>query len=376
MSIIKNSQMKKTLFLLLVMAVAASCAREPKFTITGSIDGAANETVVLQKRISGGYEVIDSAILENGAFEMTGTIEYPQMVNLAVRGKRGGLNFYIENSDISIHGHIDSIYMASVSGSQTQAEFDEYKAAFDESNAEMTKIYDRYRQARMEGNTELAASIEKELEDLDAKQTELKKEYIVNNPASYVTPVVLNDISYYLEADEMESLLGKIDTTLNKVQIIKNLQERLIALKSVTTGQKAPDFTLNDADGNPVSLYSKLGGDTKLLLVDFWAAWCGPCRQENPNVVKVWKEFNEKGFDVFGVSLDRNKEDWLKAISDDNLTWTHVSDLKYWDCAPAKLYAVSAIPSNFLLDGEGTIVGHNLRGEALGEKVKEILDTK
>ncbi|NLE34841.1 MAG: TlpA family protein disulfide reductase, partial [Bacteroidales bacterium] len=138
-------------------------------------------------------------------------------------------------------------------------------------------------------------------------------------------------------------------------------------------GQKAPDFTLNDVDGNPVSLYSKLGGDTKLLLLDFWAGWCGPCRQENPNVVKVWKEYNKKGFDVFGVSLDRTREDWLKAIEDDNLTWTHVSDLKFWDCAPARQYAVSAIPANFLLDGNGIIVGHNLRGDALGEKVKELL---
>jgi peroxiredoxin len=372
----KKSQMKKTVILLLVMVLAASCAREPKFTITGTIDGAANETVVLQKRIPGGYQVIDSAVLENGAFAMNGVIDYPQMVNLAIKDKRGGLNFFIENSDIIIQGHADSLYLASVTGSQTQAEFDTYKAAFDESNSEMSEIYDRYRQARMEGNNELAASIEKELEALDAKQTELKKEFIANNPGSFVTPIVLSEISYYLEANELESILSKVDTSLNKVQTIKTLQERLVALKAVAIGQKAPDFTLNDADGNPVSLYSKLGGNTKLLLVDFWAAWCGPCRQENPNVVKVWKEYNKKGFDVFGVSLDRSKDDWLKAIKDDNLTWTHVSDLKYWDCAPAKKYAVSAIPSNFLLDGEGVIVGHNLRGEALAQKVKEVLDTK
>jgi len=368
--------MKKTFILLLVMTLAVSCAKEQKFKITGTIDGSANETIVLQKRIPGGYEVIDSAVIENGAFEMNGVIDYPQMVNLALKNKRGGLNFFIENSDIIINGHADSLYLASVTGSQTQAEYDTYKAAFDESNSEMSKIFDRYRQARMEGNNELASSIEKELEALDARQTELKKEFINNNPASYVTPAVLSEISYYLEADELESLLVKLDTSLNKVQIIKTMQERLVSLKAVAIGQKAPDFTLNDADGNPVSLYSKLGGNTRLMLVDFWASWCGPCRQENPNVVKVWKEYNKMGFDVFGVSLDRSKDDWQKAIKDDNLTWTHVSDLKYWDCAPAKMYAVSAIPSNFLLDGEGIIVGHNLRGEALAEKVKEILNTK
>jgi peroxiredoxin len=368
--------MKKTIILLLAVVVSASCARDPKYRLTGTIDGAGNETVILQKRIPGGYEVLDSTALENGTFVMEGAVAYPQMVNLAIKGKRGGLNFYIENSDITIHGHADSLYTGSVTGSATQAEFDAYKALFDETNAQMMKIYDSYRAARMEGNEELAASIEKELEALDTKQNDLRKEFIANNPASYVAPSVLGELAYYLDAAELEALLGKLDTSLNKVQSVITMKERLVQLKAVAIGQKAPDFTLNDVDGNPVSLYSKIGGDTKLLLVDFWAAWCGPCRQENPNVVKVWNEYNKKGFDVFGVSLDRTKEDWVKAIQDDKLTWTHVSDLKYWDCAPAKLYAVSAIPSNFLLDADGVIIGHNLRGDALAQKVKEILDTK
>jgi peroxiredoxin len=368
--------MKKTIILLLVAVVAASCAKDPKFVISGTLEGAGNETVILQKRIPGGYEGIDTAVIENGAFRMEGVVAYPQLVNLIIQGKRGGLNFYVENSEITVHGHVDSLYLASVSGSATQAEFDSYKALFDESNAEMTEIYDRYRAAKMEGNEELASSIEKELEALDTKQGDIRKEFIANNPTSYVAPAVLSELAYYLEADEMESLLAKLDTSLNKVQSVMTMKERLVQLKAVALGQKAPDFTLNDVDGNPVSLYSKLGGDTKLLLLDFWAAWCPPCRQENPNVVKVWKDYNKLGFDVFGVSLDRTKEDWVKAIADDNLTWTHVSDLKYWDCAPAKQYAVSAIPANFLIDGNGIIVGHNLRGDALAEKVKELLDTK
>jgi len=367
--------MKKTIILLLAAAVAVSCAREPKFRVTGTIDGAGNETVILQKRIAGGYEIIDSTALENGTFTMEGVVDYPQMVNLAIKGKRGGLNFFLENSDITIHGHADSLYTGSVSGSVAQSEFDGYVALFNDTNGEIKGIFERYRAARMEGNEELASELEKELDALDSKQNDIKMEFIANNPSSYVTPVVLSDMSYYLDAAELEGLLGKLDTSLNKVQSVITMKERLVQLKAVAIGQKAPDFTLNDVDGNPVSLYSKLGGDTKLLLLDFWAGWCGPCRQENPNVVKVWKEYNKKGFDVFGVSLDRTREDWLKAIEDDNLTWTHVSDLKFWDCAPARQYAVSAIPANFLLDGNGIIVGHNLRGDALGEKVKELLGT-
>jgi peroxiredoxin len=174
-----------------------------------------------------------------------------------------------------------------------------------------------------------------------------------------------------MEGSEIESYINAMDTAVASTDLIKNLKERVIKMKTVEIGKKAPDFTLSDPEGNPISLYSKLG--PKLLLVDFWAGWCRPCRMENPNVVKVYKEFNKKGFDVFGVSLDRTKEDWLKAIADDKLTWTHVSDLQYWNNAAAKLYAVNSIPANFLLDDNGIIIGKNLREEALYNKVRETL---
>jgi peroxiredoxin len=174
-----------------------------------------------------------------------------------------------------------------------------------------------------------------------------------------------------MEAVEIEAAINAMDTNVAKTPVAKDLLARAQVMKAVAVGQKAPDFTLNDVDGKPVALYSKVGA--KLLLVDFWAAWCNPCRQENPNVVKVYKEFNKKGFDVFGVSLDREEEDWINAIADDKLTWTHVSDLQYWNNAAAKLYAVNAIPANFLLDENGTIIARNLRGEDLYNKVKEVL---
>jgi peroxiredoxin len=158
------------------------------------------------------------------------------------------------------------------------------------------------------------------------------------------------------------------------VEIIKELKVWAIAMKAVGIGQKAPDFTLNDVNGGPVALSSKVG--SKLLLVDFWAAWSNPCRQENPYVFKVYNTFHKKGFDVFGVSLDSSKDVWVKAIADDKLTWTNVSDLQYWSNAAAKLYVVNTIPSNFLLDETGTIIARNLRGEDLFNKVNEILGKK
>ena len=137
------------------------------------------------------------------------------------------------------------------------------------------------------------------------------------------------------------------------------------------TGQKAPEFTLNDVSGNPIALSSKIG--SKLLLIDFWAGWCGPCRQENPNVVRTYNDFKDKGLDILGVSLDRSRDTWIKAINDDKLSWTQVSDLNYFNSTPAKLYDVYSIPSNFLLDEKGMIIAVDLRGETLYNKIKEIL---
>ena len=150
------------------------------------------------------------------------------------------------------------------------------------------------------------------------------------------------------------------------------MNEYISKLKRVSVGQPYLDFTQETPEGTFLSL-SELVGKSKLLLVDFWASWCGPCRAENPNVVAVYKEYHEKGFDVLGVSLDMKKENWIKAIEDDGLIWHNVSDLKYWNNEAAQDYAVSSIPSTILIDGEGIIVAKNLRGEDLRKKVEEIL---
>jgi peroxiredoxin len=155
----------------------------------------------------------------------------------------------------------------------------------------------------------------------------------------------------------------------------KNFIAFVDKLKATAIGQPAPEIALPDPNGNVVALSSMKG---KYVLVDFWAKWCGPCRQENPNIVRAYNKYKDKGFTVFGVSLDRSKEDWLKAIQDDGLTWTHVSDLKYWQSEAARTYGITGIPFSVLLDPNGVIIakGNNLRGAALHKKLEEVLNKK
>jgi peroxiredoxin len=175
-----------------------------------------------------------------------------------------------------------------------------------------------------------------------------------------------------MEADVLEGYIKGFDAKLDSVPTVGMLKERIGKLKSVAIGQIAPDFTMNDTAGNPVKL-SDVYSKNEYTLVDFWASWCGPCRRENPNVVAVFNTNKAKGFGVFGVSLDTDKEKWMKAVADDQLTWPHVSDLKGWKNDAAAVYAVSSIPANLLLDKTGKIIDRNLREEKLREKIGELL---
>lgn len=367
--------MKKIVYLLVIASIMGACTSKPHYVVKGQIDGSDSITFLLQKRDAGKIITIDSAVSRKGTFIIRGgAVNYPQLVQLVAGNTRKRTSFYLENSDITITGTLDSLFKAKISGSKTQDEYQKFVDSNKPLTEKYSKTYVEYKAASQAGDKAKVAELEKLADSIQTEMTNLQKNFVRNNPASYVSPSILSSLSYEMEATEMESMINGMDTAIAALPQIKSLKERVAVMKSVAVGQKAPDFTMNDVDGKAVALSSKIG--SKLLLIDFWAAWCGPCRQENPNVVKVYKEFNKKGFDVFGVSLDQKKEDWIKAIADDKLTWTHVSDLQYWSNAAAKMYAVNAIPANFLLDEKGIIIGRNLRGEALYNKVKELLGAK
>ena len=367
--------MKKVIYLFIFGVIMSSCTSKPHYDVIGKISGSDSITFYLQKREGGKTVSIDSAVSRKGTFKMkNGAVEYPQLIQLVAGNTRKRTSFYLDNSEITVTGNLDSLYKAKITGSKTQ---DEYRDLI-KSNKPLSDIYSKsiikYQAASMARDVANISVLEKQADSIQKEMINLQKNFVKNNPSSYVSPSILVSLSVEMDADELETMVNGLNPSIAALPEIKSLKERVTLMKSVAVGQKAPDFTLNDVKGNPVSLSSKIGA--RLLLIDFWAAWCNPCRQENPNVVKVYKEFHKKGFDVFGVSLDNTKEDWVKAIVDDKLTWTQVSDLQRGNSAAAKLYSVNSIPSNFLLDETGKIIGRNLRGEDLYNKVNEVLGMK
>jgi len=213
-------------------------------------------------------------------------------------------------------------------------------------------------------------TVEAAYDSVQKAQSTFMKEYILKNGKSVVAAYLAISNAYAYSLEDLKAINKAMDPSVANSAYVKKLAEREIILGKVEPGQPAPEFTLNDTTGNPISLSSLKG---KVVLVDFWASWCGPCRAENPNVVAAYKRFSSKGFTVFGVSLDTDKDKWLQAIAKDGLTWPHVSDLIGWDNAAAKQYGVMSIPASYLLDKEGKIIASNLRGEELVKKLEELL---
>ena len=211
-------------------------------------------------------------------------------------------------------------------------------------------------------------------EESFALQNEAKKyekDFVQNNPASLITVLLLEKglMTKSLNEEEANVIFKGLTPEMKETTVAKRIEIKLAAGKNTAIGSKAPNFTAPTPEGTQLALNDVLG---KVTIIDFWAAWCRPCRAENPNVVKVYNAYHDKGLNIIGVSLDRKAEDWKKAISDDGLTWNHVSNVEYFDKI-AKLYNVDAIPATFILDENGVIIAKNLRGDALESKIAELL---
>ena len=364
--------MKKILVILLAAGTLAACGTRPEATVEGTVTGVADGTAVYI--IDSKQVRTDSTVVAGGKFRFEMAKAYPDQANLLFSGVSKAIPFFIEPGAItSTVDFKDDGVAALFSGTDTN----------DRMNT-MNEGMNGYLQ-RMRELTPMLLNLEKEgkgrgtpqydsLMAIYMENSKGRREYndntILENPNTVFAAYIMHRDFYNSNSNEY------LDSILNMIAgapangFTDRLTERRDALASTTIGQPAPDFTQAQADGTPFSLSSLRG---KLVLIDFWASWCGPCRAENPNVVKLYNRFRENGFEIVGVSLDNDRAAWLKAIEDDGLVWRHVSDLGGWGNAVAKQYAVRSVPHTVLVGQDGVIIAKNLRGAALESKVSEVL---
>jgi peroxiredoxin len=369
-----------------MLLVSLQVTAQKKFTINGEIIGI-NEPirkVVLTYRV-GGVAIIDSVEVKSNKYSFTRELQEPVLARMraeyfdSANGKKRTIVLkrdyaavFLEPSTISIINS-DSFANVKVKGSISHIDYLSLEAKMKDLNARQDKLSKEYNELYKAKDESGMKQMEPQFNLLNEERKKIYKEFVQSNPKSPLALYALNQYAGWdVNADDVEPLFTALPKTSQELPTGVELKEKIEIAKKTGIGKFAMDFTQNDTLGNPVMLSSFRG---KYLLIDFWASWCGPCRVENPNVVKAFDKYKGKGFHILSVSLDQPnaKDKWIKAIHDDKLAWTHVSDLLYWKNAVAVQYGIQAIPQNLLLDPQGKIIAKNLRGEDLDKKLEEFI---
>ncbi|MFZ4671149.1 MAG: redoxin domain-containing protein [Flavobacterium sp.] len=386
--------MKKTLFLVTTAIVLFSCKNlaEGEYEITGNIKGIKSGLVYLEKQdpMGMGVKTIDTVKIIDGKFEIKGKTTEPEICFIQIDKVNGKVPFILEGGEIEMQVDKDSLFKSKLSGTYSNDEFSKFneetnklqkkvqKKAMDFQMKNMAKM----NEAQKNKDTVAMNSLRKQYELIQKDITDYTFDYPKTHSKSYISVLIVQAMfnNSQFKVKEIETVYNSLDESLKKTkpgkkvkENIDNLKKQMNAKAKIAVGIVAPDFKAPTPDGKLVSLKESLG---KVTLIDFWASWCQPCRQENPSVVALYAELHSKGLNIISVSLDNDATKWKEAIAKDKLTWTNVSNLKQMKDPIAEQYGIQQIPTTFLLDATGKIVAIDLRGDGLKAKINELLASK
>lgn len=364
--------MKKLTYLVMATAalgiVACTSGNKTGYTVTGTVEGANDgDTVYLQEATGRSLAKIDTAIITKGTFTFKGTQDSTvnRYITCKVNGEPLILDFFLENGKINISLTKDNDV---ISGTPNNDAYQEIKAQINDINKKMTAIYKSMGDSSL--SDEQKEAMQKEGMELEEQYNKVIKEGVQKNITNPVGIVLFKQTYYNNSTAENEALLQQVPANYQNDELIVRIKEMTEKQKKTAVGTQFTDFEMQTPEGKTVKL-SDYVGKGKVVLVDFWASWCGPCRREMPNLVEAYAKHKGKNFEIVGVSLDQDATAWKEAIKKLNMTWPQMSDLKFWQCEGAQLYAVNSIPHTVLIDANGTIIARGLHGEELIEKIAE-----
>jgi len=354
--------LKKIILGGVLLSCAAIGVSAQQAVITGNIAGLKEDLVVFYY-YKGDQPVNDTVKVKAGRFSWKPAITETQKVGAMLFNRY--FQFFAEPAKISISG--DSIQNLKVRGSKTQDEYEAYEKTLADLESQLSPLYAQWGSVSKEAQV----ALEEKVDSLRQVRRGRNEAYIAAHPGSAFSLSLVADKAMMGSFDDVQAAYGKLDRSVQQSAGGRRIAERLTVLKRSRLGETVPDFIQNDTEGKPVSFSAFKG---KYVFVDFWASWCGPCRAENPNVLKAYQAYNAKNFTVLGISLDEKADSWKKAIKEDGMPWTQLSDLKGWKNEVSTYYGIQGIPSSLLVDPQGKIIAKDLRGAALNKKLAELFN--